>query len=31
LTATSVPTNGTISGASANPISVSVVNRSGPR
>ena len=31
LTATSVPTNVTISGASANPIAVSVINRTGPR
>lgn len=31
LTATSVPTNVTISGATAAPINVSVVNRSGPR
>ena len=31
LTATSVPTNVTISGASANPIAVSVINRTGAR
>ena len=31
LTAISVPTNSAISGASANPINVSVINRTGPR